>query len=231
MKAKKIIIILAGIAVILLVRGALTGHSSAFPYFLQKAKDLRATIVFDSNTFSSEEPIKVAACPTFYYMADKLEVHEELSVVRTQSTAESLVLLGRGEVDLIISGRPLKRGDPELVSRIIGPGYDFIFEQEIAVLEKEINSIPFYTDLSLNKVVQDFDYISKDNLTKVEDPYQYLDRGVVITSLERINRGEIVHVFKEDGSRLRMSRMPRIYCFLQTPEEKVELVARMVSEI
>ncbi len=160
-----------------------------------------------------KEKTIVAVCPTFYYLAEEIKENKRIEIVKTESTSESLKLIERGEVDFIISGRALKENEPQMLGKKIGKGYDFIFKDEIIVLEEEMKFIPFYTDLNSEKIINDFKYISEDNLTQVENPYDYLEKGVVIVSLEGPLIGEVVHLLRTDYSRVRLSRLPRIYYF------------------
>ncbi len=198
--------------------------------------NLIALLRADSELFLENEAdfdlqIKIAACPTFYYMLEQLKDIPGVVTVKTGSTKESLNLLSEKRVDLAISGRALKTEEPDFLFEVIGPGYDFIFKNEIVIIEHEMALIPFYTNLSLKEIIRDFDYISENNLFKVEDPYDYLDSGVIITRLDKIEKGDVVHIFKEDGSRLRYSRVPRLYYRPDFPEEKINTIKNTIKEI
>jgi len=179
-------------------------------------------VLFFLALFKKEGLPKVAACPTFYYMLEKLE-KEGIETIRTESTGESLRLLEEKEVDLVISGRGLKKGEPNFLFEKIGPGYDFFFQKELVIFEKEMEFVPFYTNLSKEKIREDFPYIN--SLEKVEDLGSFLDQGIIITNNEI--KGETVHIFKEEGSRVRLSRLPRLYYF---DSSRVDLVRTIVKE-
>ena len=114
----------------------------------------RAQVLFLDDSSFFEEAITIAACPTFHYMLEKMVNNQEIITIKTQSTAESLKLLEKEKVNLIISGRALKPEEPDFSFKIIGPGYDFLFQEEILILEKEMNLVPFYTKLSLNLIYE-----------------------------------------------------------------------------
>ncbi len=154
------------------------------------------------------ERLTVAACPTFH----DFPYGPSIDLIKTASTAESIGLLERGEVDLAVSGRALRVGEPEPLFRVIGPGYDIIFAEEAFAWESEIPHIRFYTDLDPDEVKKDLGIV---DLVAVSDIESYLDKGPVITRLEGRMKGEVVNIFREDGSRVRMSRMPRLYGFDQ----------------
>ncbi len=177
-----------------------------------------------------EKTPTVAACPTFHYLLEELKDISEVNTVKSDSTGESLKMIENGEVDMIISGRALKEEEPRLLSQKIGDGYDFIFAEEVIILEEEMGFIPFYTDLSSEKIINDFSYISEENLSRVDNPYDYLKEGVVITSLEETLVGEVVHVLKSDGSRVRLSRLPRLYYSSDVKEEIVDIVTEIIKE-
>ena len=188
-----------------------------------------SVFIFEEKDFFSSEKIIVAACPTFHYMLQKMEENKNIETIKTQSTKESLDLLSRKKVDLVISGRALKSEEPDFLFEVIGPGYDFIFKEEIAILEKEMDFISFYTDLSPKNIINDFYFISEENLKKIENIYNYLDKGVVITFLDGKIKGETVHIFQENGERIRLSRLPRLY-YLEEIKEKAIFVKEIIKE-
>ncbi len=166
-------------------------------------------IVFSQQSSEQEIPLAVAACPTFYYILDSLE-ESGVKAVRTSSTKESIYYLSKNKVDLIISGRVLKPEEPDLYSKVIGPGYSFVSHQEQLVFDEEMGDYDFFTDLYKEKIVDNFPYIADESLREVEEVYDYLEKGIVITSAENTDysKSEVVHVHKKDGSRHRFSRTP-----------------------
>jgi hypothetical protein len=168
--------------------------------------------------------IRVAICPTFYYL---LAENNDIIVVKTDSTSESLKLIEEKKVNAVISGRALKKKEPELFYQIIGEGYDFIYKDEVIIFEEEMEFIPFFTDLDAEKIINDFQYISEKNLSKVENIYNYLEKGIIITFLEDKLIEEPVHILKKDGTRLHLSRRPRIY-YLEG-EVKDKIIANLLK--
>jgi hypothetical protein len=177
-----------------------------------------------------ESPIVITACPTFYYMLEKIENEENIKIIKSQTTTESLYLLEKEEVDLVISGRALKQNEFNFLSKKIGHGYDFVSEKEMYIVENQMKDFIFYTNLNFEKIIEDFNFISENNLTKTENPFEYLNRGIAIISLENNLEGELVHILKNDGSRIRISRIPRLYYKDNIPEEKINFIEEIIKE-
>ncbi len=53
-----------------------------------------------------------------------------------------------------------------------------------------------------------------DNIQEVKNVYEHLNDGIVITSWENTDyaKANIVHVMKDNGERIKLSRRPTIYC-------------------
>ncbi len=185
--------------------------------------------VSEEKIEENEKVFSVAACPTFHSKVDELKKSKKINIIKTNSTAESLKLIGSKEVDLIISGRALKKEEPKLLFEKIGPGYDFIFDKELVIFEKEMQFVPFYTDLNLEKIINDFKYISENNLTKIEEPKNYLNKGVVISFLNDYLIGESVHILNEDKSRVYLSRLPRLYYQPDFPKDVIIEIKEILS--
>lgn len=160
----------------------------------------------------SDFRLTVAGCPTFFYLLDKIE-SDQIEVIRTRSTLESLYYLNYGMVDLIISGRALRPEEPGFQFNIIGPGYSFISKEEMVILEKEMGNYYFFTDLPQKEIIKKFPYIREEKLVEVNDVYKYLEEGIIITTLLNTDYSisEVTHVMREDGFRNRLSRTPTIY--------------------
>ncbi len=177
------------------------------------------TLIFLSGVLTinkpEEETLIIAACPTFHYILDEID----LKGIRTESTAKSLELLENGNVDLVISGRPLKIDEADFFFEIVGSGYDFVSVNGMIINESEMSSMIFYTDMDIKDVLSDFKYLSDENLNEVDDIDDYLDKGIVITQLNEM-KGENVHVFKNNGHRVRSSRRPRLY-FKSHPDKEI----------
>ncbi len=182
---------------------------------------------------SREELIKdlnIAVCPTFYYMGEKLE-EEGFFVIRTESTCENLQLMEEGKAHFSISGRGLLENNPFFPSLTIGPGYVFLSNEPFVIRENKMNIVPFFTDISPEEIKKDFSDIS-DELTieKVDNIEKYLEKGVVITSVINEKKGKLVHLLREDDSRVRLARVPRLYYLPSVSEEKVKIVKNIVKE-
>lgn len=201
-KKIKIIIIAGAIIALLLVFISLSQDNIYSPAAVYKP--LQAEI--------SGQTITVAACPTFYYLLEKLK-NNNINIVETNSTAESLYFLQKNKTDLIIAGRKLKPEEPQFLSEIIGSGYSFISDKELLIQEKEMGNYNFFTDLSPDEIIDKFSYIIPGKISEVENVYNYLSRGIIITSVENTDysKSKIVHIYKKDSSRHRFSRTPIIY--------------------
>lgn len=186
-----------------------------------------ANIFFIDN----KKDITVASCPTFYYMLEKIEYLEPVKIIKTTSTAESIMLYKEGEVDIVISGRPLKENEPNLVSEIIGKGYDFIYREEFPMWEEEMELISFYTNLPFEEVIADFEYITEDNLIKIEgEVTDYIKEGVVITRLEGRLIGGTAQIYKPDFSRVRLTRLPRMHYKENINQKTLNTIKEIIIE-
>lgn len=232
MKSKKKIIIFLGLIFIFIAGIILQNNKEDTKNALQG--DEKEMEVYESPiTYEEKDLIAVSACPTFYYMLDMIEKENDtgkIKTIKTETTAEGLGLLNRREVDLVISGRALRSTEPNFLSEKIGLGYDFIFSKEILVSEQEMEFIPFYTNLSADKIIESFAFISEKNLIKAEDVFENLNKGIVITFLEEEMKGELVHIIQENGERLRLSRLPRLYYSFNTKLEKLEFIKKIIKE-
>ncbi len=181
-----------------------------------------------SLSTSMESRTVVAACPTFHYMLEVLE-KEGFDVVKTSSTSESIKLFLKEETDFFISGRRLKPSEPSPFFKILGPGFSLLASHEIVILEEEMEKILFYTDLDLEEILEKFPFL-QNNLLKVEDIYEYLNKGVLITSVENTDyrKAEPVHVLGPSGKRSRFSRTPLLY--YSKEEHKTEEIVRILRE-
>ncbi len=175
---------------------------------------------------SQKEDFIVAACPTFHHLLDNFEID---NVIKTESTAQSLMLIQQKEVDFLISGRALRQQEPKLDYLIIGRGYDFLFEQELIIPEQDMKYITFYTDLDKQEIINDFQYISEDNLNEVKDINLYLDKGIIITNLPGKLIGEPVHIITSNNSRVPFSRLPRLYYYPNSSQEKIDFIIERIN--
>ncbi len=159
--------------------------------------------------FKKEKTV-IVACPTYHKIIEKID-SDNYEFVFSSSTAESLNLLQNGQADMALSGRVLKPNEPFFSSLVAGEGYSFLADKPALVYSYELNNYKFYTDLKIESVK---DNLQIKNVEKVDNVYDYLEKGIVITSWENTDysRAEIVHLFKDNGKRLELSRRPVIYC-------------------
>ena len=165
---------------------------------------------FSFSVFSKQEKIKIAACPTCFELVKSINT-DKYEIIRTESTAESVSLLKNQEVDMILAGRTLKSNEYKADSLLIEEGYSFLKNQEAIILIDQLKDYTVYTDLNIEKIKNSF---SLSKIEQVKDVYDYIDKGVVITSWENTDysRAEIVHILERNGERVKLSRQPTIYC-------------------
>lgn len=180
----------------------------------------------DSDDKAIVNKFKIAACPTCYDLIKNNQL-DNYEIIPTISTAESLLLLQNKEVDMILAGRTLKFDEPDLPYLLIKDGYSILSNQEKTVYLSELSNYVIYTNLN-PKVVQNF--FPAQAVIKVDDVYQYLGQGIVITTWENTDytRANIVHLLESNGSRMELSRRPTVYCAQtcdQTAQELVQLLS------
>jgi len=75
---------------------------------------------------------------------------------------------------------------------------------------KDLNRYDIYTNLDVALIKKLF---SVEKVHQVDDVYESLDKGIVITSWENTDyaRAEIVHVLQDSGEREPLSRRPTLY--------------------
>lgn len=166
-----------------------------------------------------EEKIKIAACPTFYDMIKKLDA-KKYQLIYTDSTAQSVKLLENKRTDFVLAGRTLKPNEPDLEYVVIDEGYSFLSSKSKTVNARELKDYIIYTDLETEQLKRD---LMAGKIEKTDSVYKYLDKGIVVTSWENTdyNRAEIVHVLKDNGERLAISRRPTLYCSLSCDKEEL----------
>ncbi len=161
---------------------------------------------------TNQNKIRIAVCPTFYdYGLENFFNSYEL--IKTNSTAESLNLLNNNYVDYILAGRKLKPNEKafNLEGKILEKiGYSFLSNIINNIEIKDFDDYIFYTDLDLSEIKKD---LNINNIEKVENVYIYLNKGIIITSIENTdyNKTNLVHVFELNGDRLKLSRTPILY--------------------
>ncbi len=165
---------------------------------------------FTTAFLLKKEKIIIGACPTYHWIEEKIDLNK-YEFIPTTSTDQSLILLGSKQADIVLSGRTLKPNEPSFDFLVIGEGYSFLSDKGFLVYYHELDKYNIYTDLDVELVKND---LSIEKIEKVDDVYDYLEKGIVITSWENTDysRVEIVHVLKSSGERLELSRRPVIYC-------------------
>ncbi len=159
-----------------------------------------------------ERKIKIAVCPTYYKVADFLD-KTEYEIIKTNSSSESLLLLNKGQVNYVLSGRPLKPSEGIFQKEFISKdGYSFISISEKVVNKEDLINEIICTDLDKDQIEKDFNL---KNVKKIDNINDCPDNGIIITSWDKTdyNQTNIVHVINSDGSRHTLSRTPILYCY------------------
>lgn len=155
--------------------------------------------------------IKIAVCPTYHQLVEKTN-EQKFEFVQTSSTAESLDLLEKGEVEMILTGRLLKPDEPQHDLLVVGQeGYSFLGQQEKIIFEEDLKNYDIFTDLEPEEIKNKF---SVEQVFAVDDVYNFLDQGIVITSWENTDytRAGMIHLLEKDGRRNILSRRLNLYC-------------------
>lgn len=176
----------------------------------------------DANELPDSTIIKVAACPTCFDLAKNIQA-EKYEIIKTGSTAESLVLLQNNTVDLVLAGRTLKPHEPQMDSLLIKQGYSFLSSSNATIFIDQLKNYKIYTDLDEEELKQNFNI---EKIQTVDNVYEYLDEGIIITSWENTDytKAAIVHVLENNNRRVRLSRRPTVYCPNVCEEQAQELV-------
>lgn len=163
-----------------------------------------------NNDLQDVDKVKIAVCPTYYYLENILN-ENEYQIIKTTSTAESIELLKKEKVDLVFSGRTLKESEGDFNFLPINEaGYSFLSNNSFVISNEQFDDITFFTDL--NKIQLEKD-LSIKNIIEVRDVYEYIDEGIVITNWKNTdyNQSEIVHVFDDKNERNPLSRQLRVF--------------------
>ncbi len=168
-----------------------------------------------------EEEFKIAACPTYHYLEEKMP--DNFKILKTGSTSQSFSLLNQEKVDFVFSGRTLAPQEPDYDYEVIGEGYSFISRRGGEILEKDLKKYTIYTDLNSTEIKEKF---SVGEIFEVENVYDFLEEGIGVTSWDNTDyfRMGLIHLLKEDGNRNPLSRRLTVYCSEDCDE-------RIVSEI
>lgn len=174
-----------------------------------------------------EEKVRIAVCPTYHEIVKKLDSNN-YQIILTNSTAESINFLTKNQTDLILSGRTLKPEEPNMEKAVIGEGYSFLNKNGSTVYINQLKNYNIYTDLE-SKILEKAFLL--EEVQKVDDVYEYLDQGIIITSWENTDysQAEIVHVLNLDGSRTYLSRRLTLYCARNCNQEKIEAIVSVLK--
>lgn len=177
--------------------------------------------VFQEGSVEKEKLV-ATACPTFYFVLDEIESRFDIESIRTKSTAESLILLEKGLADIAFVGRGSFNDEVNSFFEQIGPGYNFNYQEEIVVLDEEMSLFDFYTNLPVDEIIEKFNGISSENIFYKENVCDYLDKGITVTSLENSCESNFVHIFKKNGARVDLSRVPLVHYLNDETKNKSE---------
>ena len=179
------------------------------------------------KTGSFNQSCRIAVCPTFYNKANKLGP-EEADIIYTKSTAEGLDLLQQEKVDYVLSGRTPLPGENFNYQALedYSESYSFLASRTITIFTNDFDDYDFYTDLSENKIRKD---LNINNINRVDNIYDYLDQGILISSWDNSNfyQANIVHVLNSDGSRVRKSRLAGIH-YLENCDDNIILKIKKI---
>lgn len=176
-----------------------------------------------------EAKVKVAACPTcFPLLESKISNSPEYDLIFTGSTGESIRLLVNGQADMILAGRKLKPGEPDLDRHILEDGYSFLSSSQMLIYKEDLPDHRIFTDLDPEKIRSAF---SLPEVTEVNDVYEYLDQGVVITSWDDTDysKAKIIHLYKKNGERVKLSRRPTLYCPGSCDDKKAKRLISIIN--
>ncbi len=169
-------------------------------------------ISFFSMKSQQNTDIKIALCPTYYYLENTL-VSNDYEVIKTDSSSESFNLLKNNSVGLILTGRTAKPSEiiSDLDFIIVGKeDYSFLGKESDIIYNDQMQELNFVTDLDEEDLKSKFPI---KNIRKVEDVYDFIDNEIIITSWENtdFDKAEIVHVLNRTGEREPLSRKLNIY--------------------
>ena len=164
--------------------------------FVSLGSESSETLIYENG--DEKKRIKIAACPTCIDSVGTIE-DERYEIVPTASTAESLQLLRYEEVDMILAGRTLKPGEAKMEAIVLEQGYSFLSKEGGFLYRDELHDQTFYTDLKKEEIEKK---IALETIQEVEDVYEYIDQGIIITSWENTDygRAKIVHIKERMGN-------------------------------
>jgi hypothetical protein len=172
--------------------------------------------------------VRIAVCPTFYGYIENFD-SKNYKAVLTSSTSESIKLLEKGMVDFALGGRILKPDEPIFENIILGDGYSFLSNEEILITYEDIQNSVVYTDQKPEDLKR---YFSFDSIIEVDNVYEHLEKGIVITKWVNTDllRAGMVHLYNSDGTRVRYSRIPILYYTKSMESSVVSFISERVSE-
>jgi len=159
----------------------------------------------------NNKKVNIALCPTYYNLNDYLE-ENNFKVIKTSSSAESFAMLASSETDYVLSGRTPRLDEGAFLGEFLSSrGYSFLANYPETINSNELLNRKIYTDLDWEIIKEEF---TLNDVTFVDDVYNYISEGIIITSWENTNysRAEIVQVINTDGERHPLSRRPILYC-------------------
>ncbi len=200
-------IVIAGILVAVFIAGATV--------FVKRKDNLKPVL----GETIEQEKVKIAGCPSYHQLAKNLD-KSEYEFIPTVSTAESIKLLQNKQVDLVLAGRTLRPEEPEYDSLVVADGFSFLSGRGETIFLSQLKDYQLFSDLNVEELTS---RLMIKNIRQVDNVYDYLDQGIIITSWENTDydRAEIVHVFGNNNQRLALSRRPTIYCPQSCADEKV----------
>jgi hypothetical protein len=169
-------------------------------------------ITNDSGTDLTEaRVIKIAACPSMLALINE-DLDQDIVIIETSSTADSLNLLANGQVDYVLSGRPLKPSE-DLYEQVFldKRGYSFVSTLSQSTLIDDLKNSPIYTDQNLQEIA---DRLGLENAILIEDISTRPKPSWAVTSWDNTNYQDedILHVLNADNTRYLLSRTPILYC-------------------
>lgn len=174
------------------------------------------------------EAIKVAICSTYQYLFDEISAYGYV-VVKTNSTAESIDRLRKREVDVVISGRKPLPSELDLQYKmlVLPNRYSFLSTESIPVTSEDLGLSKVYTDQNIEEIKTQF---TLNEIKSVNNVYEYLNEGIVITSWENTDysKASVVHVLQRDGTRHPNSRTPVVY---STNQNKTEYIFALLEKL
>lgn len=169
-------------------------------------------LIEDENVLKNEvsRGKLIAACSIPYNKYKSLIPYPH-KIIETSSTAESMELMKMNKVDLVISSRTKLTEERAEKGFVLKKGYAFLSNRQFFVFQEELSSYKIFTDQDVDLIK---DLFSLEEVEFVFNPYDFLDKGIVITSWDNFDysKAELVHVFNNKGEVLLASRQPALYC-------------------